>query len=186
MTKRNGDLTKTLMQAVRGDPAAEKRLFPKVYEELRAIARERLRHERRGHTLQATDLAHEAYLRLIDQTVADSGSRVRFLAIAAEAIRRVLVDHARARAAAKRGGGKRAVTLADDAAASIEDDVDLVALDEALEKLREEDERLYRCVELRFFGGLTEDEVAEVLNVSRRTVCEDWRLARAILHRWLS
>jgi len=169
-----------------GAEAARAELLPLVYDELRRIARVYLRRERSHHTLQPTALVHEAYLRLIDQHSVDWRNRTQFLGLAATMMRRVLVNYARDRSAAKRGGGVERVTLA--AAEGVADPpaVDVLALHEALERLQAVDVRKSRVVELKFFGGLTTDEAAEVLDVSHATVERDWTLARAWLYDSLS
>ena len=169
-----------------GAEAARAELLPLVYDELRRIARVYLRRERSHHTLQPTALVHEAYLRLIDQHSVDWRNRTQFLGLAATMMRRVLVNYARDRSAAKRGGGVERVTLA--AAQGVADPpaVDVLALHEALERLQAVDVRKSRVVELKFFGGLTTDEAAEVLDVSHATVERDWTLARAWLYDSLS
>jgi len=180
-----GNATRLLAQASCGDGAAAARLMPLVYQELRELAERYLSREPRGHTLQPTALVHEAFLRLMDATHLAPNGQTHFLAIAANVMRRVLVEHARARHAAKRGGGQMRVTLDSAMAVLPEPDLDLLALDEALEKLATLDARQARVVELRFFGGLTMDEVAEQLGMSKRTVEDDWALARAWLRREL-
>uniref|UniRef100_Q029D1 RNA polymerase, sigma-24 subunit, ECF subfamily n=1 Tax=Solibacter usitatus (strain Ellin6076) TaxID=234267 RepID=Q029D1_SOLUE len=159
-------------------------LLPLVYRELRGLARGYLRHERPDHTLQPTALVHEAYLRLVDQTQAPGQSHVQFFAIAANLMRQILVNHARRHRAIKRGGGNK-IALEEDMVLLQPLGVDLLALDEALRRLGELDERQGRIVELRFFGGLTEEEIAVVLGVSEITVKRDWRIARAVLNRQL-
>jgi RNA polymerase sigma factor (TIGR02999 family) len=163
-----------------GDVAARDELLPLIYQELRRRAAAQLRHERRGHTLQPTALVHEAYLRLVDQDVAWK-SRAHFFSLASEMMRRVLVDHARGRKADKRAGGTR-VELDEAVAISEERDVDLVRLDQALVELSALDPRHGRIVELRFFGGLTLEETAEVLDISPATVKREWNLARTWLY----
>ena len=138
-----------------------------------------------GHTLQPTALVHDAYLRLIDQKIADCRTRAQFFAIAANLMRQILVDHAKRHRALKRGGGNKVALGEASGALQQQPQVDLVALNEALEKLAQVDPRQSRVVELRFFGGLTEQEIAEVLNVSAITVKRDWRIARAALHNQL-
>jgi RNA polymerase sigma factor (TIGR02999 family) len=166
-------------------PAALDRIVPAVYDELRAIAHRQLRAERDGHTLGTTALVHEAYLRLVDQRRADWQDRSHFFAVAARVMRRVLVDHARRRGAAKRGGPHHAVTL-DRQDAAIDDRAELiVAMDEALDRLAVLDERQARVVEFRFFAGFTEEETADLLGVSARTVRNDWVKARGWLFREL-
>ena len=164
-----------------GDRDALDRLLPLVYDELRRIAHRELQRERRDHTLSTTEVVHEAYLKLIDHQRVTSGEQVRFLAVAATAVRRALVEHARRRDAAKRGGGQRPVTLDEEAFAVVGGSGDLLSLDEALTRLAALDERLARVVECRYFGGLTEDETAAALGVTPRTVRRDWVKARAWL-----
>lgn len=164
-----------------GSRDAIDQLLPRVYEELRGIAVNFLRSERNDHTLQPTALVHEAYLRLLNQRSVGWEDRTHFFAAAATVMRRILVDHARAHKAAKRGGGRRRTAL-DDAVALFEKRaLDLVGLDQALEKLGKIDERKSRIVELRFFGGLTVDETSKVLDIRRRTVEREWTLAKAWL-----
>jgi RNA polymerase sigma factor (TIGR02999 family) len=163
------------------DPSAEAELLEAIQSELRALASSLLRGERRGPTLQTTALVNEAWLRLSGQGGLGSASREAYLALAARAIRRILVDRARRRSALKRGGGNARVDLEEDALAG-EERVDHLALDEALVKLARLDERQARIVELRFFAGLEVDEVARVLGVSARTVAGDWAMAKAFLH----
>ena len=176
------EVTQILDAASRGDAAAAERLLPLVYEELRAQAARYLGRERKDHTLQATALVHEAYLRLIDQTRVQWNGRQHFFAVAAVMMRRVLVNHAKAKQAAKRGGGLRVTLDEPMAAASQERDVDLVALDEALEKLAKLDPEQARLVELRFFAGLPAKEAAEVMGISERTLHREWTVAKAWLH----
>lgn len=172
-----------LLDAIgRGDADAGARLLPLVYEELRALAASYFRRQPDNHTLQPTALVHEAYLKLVNQTAAQWNDRAHFFAVAAKAMRQILVNHAHARNAEKRGGGATRILLGDDLAPTPERDFDAIALDEALNRLAALDERKARVVELRFFSGLSVDEVAHVLNVSKTTVEADWRLARA----WLS
>lgn len=156
-------------------------LLPVAYDELRRIARQYLRRERPDHTLTTTALVHEAYLRLVEQTRSSITDRAHLLSVAALAMRRVLVDHARERNAVKRGAGQHPITL-DDAVPSFQDDVDhVLSLDEALTKVESLWPRLARVVELRYFGGMSDDEVAEALGVTSRTVRRDWLKARAVL-----
>ena len=167
-----------------GDESARDELLPLIYGELRRRAAAHLRRERAGHTLQPTALVHEAYLRLVDQDVAWK-NRAQFLGLASEMMRRILVDHARARQAGKRAGGWTRVELDDAISTSEERGVDLVLLDQALVELSELDPPQARIVELRFFGGLTLEETANVLGVSTATVKRDWTLARTWLYRRL-
>jgi RNA polymerase sigma factor (TIGR02999 family) len=175
-------VTHLLSELSSGDSAVADRLMPLVYDELRELAAGYLRHERAGHTLQPTALAHEAYLKLVGQREVDWKSRAHFLAVAATAMRRILGDHARRRLAAKRGGGLRQVTLSGIDDPAVQPPLDAIALDDVLSRLHRTDGDLYRLVERRFFGGMTVEEVALVMDVSRPTVERHWRLARA----WLS
>jgi RNA polymerase sigma factor (TIGR02999 family) len=168
-----------------GDPAALQDLTPLVYDELRRLAARQFRRERRGHTLQTTALAHEAYLRLIDQSRVRWQDREHFFAVAAQTIRRILVDHARSTKSQKRGGGRGKVTIDESLGLSVSTDVDLVALDDALESLSRLDPQQGRIVELRYFGGLTIEGTATVLSISTSTVTREWALARAWLRREL-
>jgi RNA polymerase sigma factor (TIGR02999 family) len=174
-------LTALLQAWSRGDVSARDRLFPLVYAELRRRAAGWLRREQRGHTLQPTALVHEAYIRLSGQN-AGWKNRAQFFAVASRIMRRILVDHARARGAAKRPGRGLQVTLAEGAVAPGPRELDLIGLDEALDQLAAADPRQGQVVELRFFGGLTHEEIASVLGVSLATVNRDWRVARAWLY----
>jgi RNA polymerase sigma factor (TIGR02999 family) len=169
-----------------GDEAALDKLMPLVYEELRQLARKHMRRENPGHTLQTTALVNEAYLRLVGQQAIQWQNRAHFFAIASRVIRRILVDHARSRHRAKRGGGARKVSLEGAAVTSPDQPLDMIAIDEALTRLAALDDRKGRVVELRLFGGLTNEEAAEILNVSPNTVMRDWSLAQAWLRRELS
>ncbi len=175
------DITALLLSWGRGDEAALQQLIPLVHRELHQIARRCLKGERPGHTLQPTALVNEAYLRLVDVRRVSWQNRTHFLAMSARLMRRVLVDFARSRQYQKRGGGGMKVSLDEAHGVAIERGQDLVALDEALLSLSAIDERKARVIEMRFFGGLTVEETAEVLEVSRDTVLRDWRLARAWL-----
>lgn len=168
-----------------GDREALDKLMPVVYEELRRQAARYLRHERASHTLQTTALVHEAYVRLIDQAGVRWQNRAHFFAIAAEMMRRILVDHARKRNAEKRGGEAVKVTLDENIEAVAAQNLDLIAVDEALTRLAALDEQQARVVELRFFGGLNVEETAEVLGISDRTVKRDWSVAKAWIRREL-
>jgi RNA polymerase sigma factor (TIGR02999 family) len=161
-------------------------LLPLIYDALRRLARSQLRRERPDHTLQPTDLVHEAYERLADQSRVNWRGRTHFFAIGAQVMRRLLIDHARQKAQRKRGGGLQRVTLGGVSAPAGLDLEELIALDRALKKLAALDEREARVVELRCFGGLTAEEIATVLGVSERTVRNDWSFARAWLKRELS
>lgn len=179
----NDDVTRLLAGASAGDPQAREQLAPLIYEELRAIAARALHRERREHTLGATALVHEAWLRLIDQRVAQWRHRGHFFGVAAEMMRRILIDHARARLAAKRGGAFERVALDDILDENAARGVDLLELDEALTKLAALDAQQSRIVEMRYFAGLTTEEVAELLGLSPATVKRDWATARAWLAR---
>jgi RNA polymerase sigma factor (TIGR02999 family) len=168
-----------------GEPEASDQLFPLVYDELLRIAHRQLGHERSGHTLDTTALVHEAYIRLVDQTRVQWVDRSHFLAVATLAMRRILVDYARRYRSEKRGGALTRVNL-EEVSLVAEDGADLLlAVDEALTRLAEVDERLSRVVECRFFGGLTEEETAELLGVTARTVRRDWTKAKGWLHQVL-
>jgi RNA polymerase sigma-70 factor (ECF subfamily) len=179
------DVTAILKRASAGDESAISRLLPVVYDELRALAESYLRCERPDLTLQATALVHEAYVRLIKQEEVEWQNRAHFFALAAQAIRRILVDHARGHQRAKRGGDRQRVRLDENLVAPQERDQDVLAIDEALKDLARLHPRQAQIVELRFFGGLSLKEVAEFLQVSPRTVDGDWRMARAWLRREL-
>jgi len=180
------NVTKLLVQWSKGDPGALEVLVPLVYDELRRLARYYLKQEKQSHTLSSTALVHEAYLRLVNQRDVTWQNRAHFFGVASQMMRRILVDHARSRAYAKRGGG--ALTLALDEAVTTPQRraIDLVALDDALDSLAKLDERQSRMVELRFFGGLSIEETSEVLGVSAPTVKREWASARAWLYREIS
>jgi RNA polymerase sigma factor (TIGR02999 family) len=179
-------ITDLLLQASGGDAAAIDRLLPVVYDQLHRIAHRALQGERSGHTLGTTGVVHEAYLKLVDQTRVGWRDRAHFFAVAALAMRRILVDYARRHRRAKRGGGASVVTL-DEGVVSLDERAEnLVALDEALTRLSELNPRLSRVVECRFFGGLTEEEIAEALGVTTRTVKRDWAKARGWLYQELT
>jgi RNA polymerase sigma-70 factor, ECF subfamily len=181
-----GEITNLLVQLQNGNRDAQSRLIPLVYAELRRVAARYMRGEQPGHTLQATALVHEAYLRLAGQTEINWQNRAHFFGVAASLMRRILVDHARTRRAKKRGGSNQKVSL--DVGTLVQSDPprQVLALDEALERLARRDPRQSRIVELRFFGGLSEEETAEVLGISTRTVKRDWRVARAWLYQQLN
>jgi RNA polymerase sigma factor (TIGR02999 family) len=179
------DLTGLLQAWSSGDPEALQRLFPLIYNELRALAADSLRHERPDHTLQPTALVHEAYLRLLPRESVSAPDRSQFMAVAAQAIRRVLVDHGRGRRRAKRGGDRVRVTLTGAAARQEPLDLDILDLDRALQRLGENDRMDQRVVELKFFGGLSDVEAAAVLGCSERTVRRRWSYSRAWLFREL-
>ena len=175
-------ITERLIAWNSGDAGALDDVIRAVYQELRRMADHYLRLERPGHTLQPTALVHEAYLRLIDQTQVNWQNRAHFFGVAAQMMRRILVDHARTKQRDKRGGPARKLSLDEVMDVSKGRAADLVALDEALESLTEIDPRKSRVVELRFFGGLSVEETAEVLEVSPQTVMRDWKLAKAWLY----
>jgi len=179
------DVTRLLVAWSEGDSVALEKLTPLVHRELRRIASNHFRRERAEHTLQATALVNEVYLRLVDQREVDFRNRAHFFAIAATLMRRILVDHARSRQVAKRGGGMIQISLDDDRILSPERSAEIVALDVALSNLASLDPRKSQVVELRFFGGLSVEETAAALNVSPNTVMRDWRTAKAWLHREL-
>lgn len=181
----NPDATSALLEQARGDPGAAARLMPLVYDRLRALARRYLRQERPGHTLQPTALVHEAFIRLIQVDQIDWRGKTHFFAMAAILMRRILVEHARAAAAGKRGAGAEKVTLTDAAAIVGGPSLDLLALDEALTRLGARSPRQARVAELKLFAELDTREMAYALGVSERTVKGDWRLARAWLMRAL-
>jgi len=180
------DVTQILSRIGNGDPTDANRLIALVYDDLRATARKFLQHEAANITLDPTGLVNEAYLKLVDQTRVDWRGKTHFFAVGANVMRRILVDHARGRQRLKRGGGRHRLGLRDDTKISRERDEDLLAVDEAIERLGREDPRQARIVELRFFGGLTVEEVAEVLGVSKRTVESEWTMIRAWLRRELA
>ena len=179
-------VTRLLVEWGNGDQQALEKLTPLVYQELKRLAARYLRRERREHTLQSTALVHEAWLRLIDQKQVQWQNRAQFFGIAAEMIRRILIDHARGRQAAKRGDGAIKLSLDDALATPNRRDLDLVALDDALHDLGRLDPQQSRLVELRFFAGLSIEESAEVLGVSPATVKREWMAAKAWLYREIS
>ncbi len=182
-TPSSEDITRLLQEWSDGDQTALTKLMPLVYDELRRLAHRYMAQERSDHTLQTTALVHEAYLRLVGQKDVQWQNRAHFFAVSAQLMRRILVDHARTQHAAKRGGGGLKLSLDEAANVPYEPAAELIALDEALTKLADIDRRKSRIVELRFFGGLTLDEVAEMLSVSSPTVMRQWRVARAWLYR---
>ena len=179
-------ISQLLLRWSDGDSSAREKLMPLVYNELRRLATKYLRHERANHTLQPTALVNEAYLRLVDQHSVLWQNRAQFFGLAAKLMRNILVDHARSREAAKRGGQHYSVSVSELDRVSKSSEVDLVVLHEALERLAAYDNQKSRIVELRFFGGLTIEETAEVLDISHATVERDWKMARAWLRRELS
>ncbi len=184
-TPSSHEVTRLLVAWSDGDQAALEQLTPLVYRELRRLAKGYLRRERPGHLLQTTALINEAYLRLIDWKAVRWQNRAHFFGVAAQLMRRILIDFARGRHQDKRGGAAVQISLDDAAAMSVERSAEFIALDEALDQLAAIDPRRSRMVELRFFGGLTEEETAEALKVSPRTVRREWSLARAWLYREL-
>lgn len=180
------DVTQLLVAWSNGDQAALDKLLPLVNTELRQLARRYMRRENPGHTLQTSALVNEAYMRLIDQQQVRWQNRAHFLGIAAQLMRRILIDHARNHHYAKRGGGALRVSLDEAAAVTEARAAELLAVDEALEKLTAMDARKGRIVELRFFGGLSLEETAEVMGISSPTVQREWRAAKAWLHRMLT
>jgi RNA polymerase sigma factor (TIGR02999 family) len=179
-------VTELLLELRHGGPGVMDRLFPLVYEELRRVAHRALRGERTGHTLGTTGLVHEAYLRLVDQTRIAYGDRAHFFGIAARAMRQILVDYARRHRAAKRGGARPVITL-DEGVLALEERAEaLLELDQALTELESLDPRLGAVVQCRFFGGLTEEETAEVVGVTARTVRRDWLKAKGWLYHHLA
>ena len=179
------EVERLLARAGAGDERAMADLMPLVYDELRRIAGRYMRRERPGQTIQATALVHEAYLRLLKDRAKDWRTRAHFVGIAANAMRQILVERARARGAAKRGGGREKVTIDEGIVAGPSQPIDVEVLDEALERLAALDARQARIVELRFFGGLTVEEAADVLGISPATLKRDWTVARAWLKREL-
>jgi RNA polymerase sigma factor (TIGR02999 family) len=179
-------VTEFLARVERGEAAGADAILPAVYDELRRLARHHLRAERADHTLQTTALVHEAYLRLVDQDRVAWNGRAHFMAVASLAMRRLLVDHARSRSRAKRGGNVEKLALTESLpVASLDRSEEIVALDELLETLARFDERAAKVVECRFFAGLSIEETAEVIGISPMTVKRSWRLARAWLRREL-
>ncbi|MCO8121986.1 sigma-70 family RNA polymerase sigma factor [Stieleria sp. TO1_6] len=186
MSTEKGDISGVLTELAKGDPDAFDRIAPLVYNELHQIAQRLLKDESPAHTLQPTALVNEAYLRMVDLNRIDWQGRTHFFAVGATMMRRILVDHARHRLRLKRGGGMRRISLTDDMKVSARRDEDILAVEEALEKLSGLDDRQAKIVEMRFFAGLTVEQVAEVLGISKRTVESDWTMARAWLRRELS
>jgi RNA polymerase sigma factor (TIGR02999 family) len=180
------DVTQALRQLSDGQADAPARLMPLVYDELRKLAEGYLQGERAANTLQATALVHEAYIRLVDWKNVSWQNRAHFFALAAQVMRRILVDHAREKHAAKRGGNLTKLSLDEAVSFPQQREVDLLALDEALKELAQFDETQSRIVELRFFGGLTIEETAEALNLSPATIKREWTLAKAWLHKTIA
>lgn len=180
------EVTEILQKWREGDSKAAERLFPLVYDELKRQARAYLRRERPNHTLQPTALVHEAYLRMVDRTALTAENRTHFFALASRVMRQILVDHARRRNAGKRGGAAERFSLENMDILPAQSAADLLELDEALQKLEKIDNRKCRVVDMRFFGGLKEKEIAEVLGITEKTVRRDWQFAKLWLYRELS
>jgi RNA polymerase sigma factor (TIGR02999 family) len=185
-SSRSSRVTQLLGTSEPGDRHAGEQLFADIYTELRAVAAQYLHRERKNHTLQPTALVHEAYLKLLGQTRADWQGRAHFLAIASQAMRQILVDHARRRGAAKRGGNRHRIALDGNLVIESNRDVDLLALEDALTKLTRLDPRQAQMIELRFFAGLSIAEVAKVIGMSKRSAEREWTMVRAWLRRELS
>lgn len=181
MTEPDANITRLLRAAASGERRDLDALMAAIYDDLRRLAVGHMRAERDDHTLQPTALAHEAYLKLVDQRTTDWKDRIHFFSVASRIIRRILVDHAREHLAAKRGGRRDRVSLDQADVAPADADIDVVALDEALTELAEIDPRQAKVVELRFFAGLTLEEIAELLTIGRRSVDRDWQAAKAWL-----
>jgi RNA polymerase sigma factor (TIGR02999 family) len=182
MTQSQKTITKLLISLGAGERSAVDKLFPMVYHELRQLAQSQLKGERKHHTLNATALVHEAYLKLVDKSEANWRNRAQFFAVAAKSMRQILIDYARKRKAEKRGGNLPLVTFDEQSVKREARAEELVALDEVLRELQKSEQRASTVVELKFFGGLTYEEIAEVLGISVPTVRRDWRFAQA----WLS
>ena len=180
------EITQLLAEWSDGNQSALDELYPLVYEELHKLARRYMSRERKGHTLQTTALINEAYVRLVDQKNVHWANRSHFFAISAQIMRRILIDHARRHAYAKRGGGAQQVSLEEVAIVAREQSSEILRLDEALKILAKMDPRRCHVVELRYFGGLSNEEIAGVLKVSENTVTRDWNLARAWLYQQLT
>ena len=185
-TPHQHEITQLLAEWREGNQSALDELYPLVYDELHRLARRYMSRERKGHTLQTTALINEAYVRLVDQRNVHWANRSHFFAISAQIMRRILIDHARRHAYAKRGGGAQQVSLDEAATVTRSAGAELIRLDEALKSLAEMDPRRSQVVELRYFGGLNNEEIAGVLKISENTVTRDWNMARAWLHQQLS
>jgi RNA polymerase sigma factor (TIGR02999 family) len=183
---RQHEITELLAEWRDGNQSALDELYPLVYDELHRLARRYMSRERKGHTLQTTALINEAYVRLVDQKNVHWANRSHFFAISAQIMRRILIDHARRHAYAKRGGGAQQVSLDEAAAVASGIGAEILRLDEALKTLAEMDPRRSQVVELRYFGGLNNEEIAGVLHVSENTVTRDWNMARAWLYQQLA
>jgi RNA polymerase sigma-70 factor, ECF subfamily len=180
------EITTLLHRLEAGDRSGIDRLFSAVYQELRNMAAHCFQREAKGNTLQPTALVHEAYMKLVDQKAVDWQGRTHFFAVAAQAMRRILVDHARQRGAVKRGGGQKRLQLDDQLLSGFRPNDDILAVDEALSKLAQLDPRQAQLVELRFFGGLSVDEAADALGISKRAAEREWTMVRAWLRRELN
>jgi RNA polymerase sigma-70 factor, ECF subfamily len=180
------EITQLLHRLEAGDRSGVDRLFSAVYQELRNMAAKCFQREAKGNTLQPTALVHEAYMKLVDQKAVDWQGRTHFYAVAAQAMRRILVDHARHRGAVKRGGGQKRLQLDDQLLSGFQPNDDILAVDEALSKLAQLDPRQAELVELRFFGGLSVEEAADALGISKRAAEREWTMVRAWLRRELS
>jgi RNA polymerase sigma factor (TIGR02999 family) len=185
-TPHQHEITELLAEWREGSQSALDELYPLVYDELHRLARRYMSRERKGHTLQTTALINEAYVRLVDQKNVHWANRSHFFAISAQIMRRILIDHARRHAYAKRGGGARQVSLEEAATVVPNKSEELLRLDEALKSLAEMDPRRSQVVELRYFGGLNNEEIAGVLHISENTVTRDWNMARAWLYQQLT
>ncbi|HKG46310.1 MAG TPA: sigma-70 family RNA polymerase sigma factor [Pyrinomonadaceae bacterium] len=185
-TPHQHEITQLLAEWRDGNQSALDELYPLVYDELHRLARRYMSREKKGHTLQATALINEAYVRLVDQKNVQWANRSHFFAISAQIMRRILIDHARRHAFAKRGGGAQQVSLEEVAVITPDASRELVRLDEALKSLAEMDPRRSQVVELRYFGGLNNEEIAGVLHISENTVTRDWNMARAWLYQQLT
>jgi RNA polymerase sigma factor (TIGR02999 family) len=183
---RQHEITELLAEWRDGNQSALDELYPLVYNELHRLARRYMSRERKGHTLQATALINEAYVRLVDQKNVQWANRSHFFAISAQIMRRILIDHARRHGYAKRGGGAHQVSLEEAATVVPDQSQELLRLDEALKSLAEMDPRRSQVVELRYFGGLNNEEIADVLQISENTVTRDWNMARAWLYQQLT
>lgn len=177
----NRDITLLLHAAASGERESLDALMAAIYQDMRRLAAHHMSGERKDHTLQPTAIVHEAYVRLIDQRSTDWKDRLHFFAVASRIIRRILIDHARASEADKRGGNRTRISLADHDVAGPDRDIDLIALDEAMNELAEINPQQCKIVELRYFGGCTVEDVAEVLKIGKRTVDRDWQAAKAWL-----
>ena len=181
-----GQITRLLLELSGGNRSVVDELTPLLYQELKRIAAAQLRRERAGHTLQVTALVHEAYLKLVDQRQVTWRNRAHFFGVAAQAMRRILLDYAKGRSRGKRGGGARQTTLDEALVVTSDRAFELVEIDEALQRLEAFDPRQAKVVEMRFFGGLSVEETAEALGVSEPTVKREWSMAKAWLHREIS